>query len=178
MLATPDFIVEPLDPAKHRREAFDCGVEALNDYLRTRAGQDMRRFASGCWVLTQGANPTRILGYYTLSPESVDALELPELPGTLGKKLPRYRRLGAILIGRLAVATESKGKGLGTHLLFDALHRCVHAEIPAVMVLVDPKDEGAIAFYGRHGFQRLNESRMFLPMVTLAESLGNPGSHR
>jgi len=147
------FIVEPLDPAKHCREAFDCGVEVLNDYLRKRAGQDMRRFASGCWVLTHGTAPETIRGYYTLSPEAVDSVELPELPETLGKKLPRYRRLGAILLGRLAVNTESQGKGLGTMLLFDALHRCVHAEIPAVKVLVDPKDERGGSFYTSRGFQ-------------------------
>ncbi len=46
-----NYIVEPLDPAKHRRDEFDCGVPALNDYLRERAGQDMRRHAAGCWVL-------------------------------------------------------------------------------------------------------------------------------
>ena len=37
MPPAPCFLIEPLDPARHRREAFDWGVEALNDDLATRA---------------------------------------------------------------------------------------------------------------------------------------------
>jgi len=31
------YIIEPFNPAKHRRVEFDCGVAVLNDFLRTRA---------------------------------------------------------------------------------------------------------------------------------------------
>jgi len=34
---TPKFIIEPLDPAKHRREDFDCRVTELNAYLQRNA---------------------------------------------------------------------------------------------------------------------------------------------
>ena len=34
---------EPLDPNKHDRTAFDCGVEALNQYLLKFAIQDQKR---------------------------------------------------------------------------------------------------------------------------------------
>jgi GNAT superfamily N-acetyltransferase len=167
------YSVSTLDPKSHRREMFDCGVAALNDYLKERAGQDVRRFAAGCWVMTGADDPGRILGFYTLSAEAVDVTDMPELPAALGRKLPRYRRLGAILLGRLAVATELQGRGLGKLLLLDALHRCLSSEIPAVLVLVDPKDDAAAAFYAKFGFRRLNACRMFVATSELSEWLAS-----
>jgi hypothetical protein len=53
----------------------------------------------------------------------------------------------------------------------DALHRSLEAavEIAAMAVVVDAKDEGAVAFYGRYGFHPLQQqpARLFLPMNTL-----------
>ena len=34
---------ERLDPKKHHRKPFDCGVIALNDYLQQFANQDQKR---------------------------------------------------------------------------------------------------------------------------------------
>jgi len=51
-----------------------------------------------------------VLGYYTLSSQEIDA---GELPAELKKRTGRYERLGATLIGRLAVAQEHQGKDLG-----------------------------------------------------------------
>ena len=81
------FLFESLDSAKHGREAFDCGVEALNRYLREQAQQDVRRHAAGCWVLVESSEPAIILGYYTLSAESVITSELPDLSKSARKKL-------------------------------------------------------------------------------------------
>ena len=41
MSGHPLFRIELLDPARHRREEFDCGVAALNKYLKTQARKDM-----------------------------------------------------------------------------------------------------------------------------------------
>jgi len=53
----------------------------------------------------------------------------------------------------------------------DALRRALrHAEvIPAVVVVVDPKDLAAVAFYKRNGFQPLDERRMFVSMAELKQ---------
>ncbi len=177
MPANP-YRIEPLDPAKHRREAFDCGVEPLNRYLHERASQDVKRRAAGCWVLIAGENAQDILGYYTLSPEGVDLETLEVAAPALVKKLPRYPRLGAILLGRLAVARSQKGKDHGTTLLHDAMLRALHAEIPAILMVTDPKDEQAEAFYRKHGFDRLDDFRLFTTMQRIADTLGSPGSHR
>jgi hypothetical protein len=60
-------------------------------------------------------------------------------------------------------------------LLIDALRRCVRhsAEVGAVVVVTDPKDEKARKFYGDHGFLALDDRRMFLPMSELVEREAN-----
>mgnify|MGYP001274343326 CR=1 FL=1 len=164
----PKFIVEPLNPVKHRREAFDCGVETLTMFLRKRANQEARAFASACFVFVPKNDSGRIAGFYTLSQTSV---VLSDLPIALQRKLPRYPTLGATLIGRLARDLAFKGCGLGDLLLLDALRRALrHAgDIPAVVVVVDPKDLAAVAFYKRNGFQPLDDRRMFISMAELKQ---------
>ncbi len=166
------FEIEPLTPSCHDRGGFDCGVEPLNDYLKLRAAQDMKRRAAGCWVLTSIQSQRTILGYYTLSPEAVDLSALGVADPALIKKLPRYPRLGAVLLGRLAVALSARGQGLGEFLLLDAMARVLRAEIPAVLMVADPKDAQAEAFYRRFGFDRLNTDRMFVTMPRIETLLG------
>src|SRR3546814_8200033 len=59
-----------------------------------------------------------------------------------------------LLIGRLAVASDFQGLGLGADLLADALRRCAAAsEIAgARAVIVHAIDDDAVGFYARHGF--------------------------
>ncbi len=61
------FLIDPLNPAKHRREDFDCGMAALDDYLKTRARKDMDARVAVCFVAVPVAEPGCIAGYYTLS---------------------------------------------------------------------------------------------------------------
>jgi ribosomal protein S18 acetylase RimI-like enzyme len=166
--APSNYKIEALDPKTHARAAFDCGVEPLNRYLQEQARLDVKRLAAGCWVLVDAAQPKTILGYYTLSPESALSSELlANLPPEAAKKFPRYPRLGAYLIGRLAVHKAHQGQNLGRLLLLDALHRCALNPVPCVVVLVDPNDTAAEAFYARYGFRRLNDERMFLPTAEI-----------
>ncbi len=45
---------------------FTYGAESLDRYLKTQAGQDVRRKANAVFVLTSQDDPRRVLGYYTL----------------------------------------------------------------------------------------------------------------
>jgi ribosomal protein S18 acetylase RimI-like enzyme len=69
----------------------------------------------------------------------------------------------------LAVDQAHKGQGLGGALLADALHRSARSEIAAYGLMVDAKDDGAVAFYRWHGFIALPDSprMLFLPLATL-----------
>lgn len=162
----PDLSILPLGEG-HDRAGFTCGVESLDRYFQTQAGQDVRRRANGVFVLAGKADPARVLGYYTLC---ATVLAQGDVPEAARKVIPRYPLVSATLIGRLAVAKDRQGQRLGAILLSDALRRAlVSAEtVGSSMVVVDAVDAGAAAFYAAHGFVRLPDSmRLVLPMRTV-----------
>jgi predicted GNAT family N-acyltransferase len=142
----------------------------LDRYLFEQAGQDLRRFLAAVFVLEDLENQ-RLAGYYTLAATSIN---LADLPSQLTRKLPKYPRLPATLLGRLAVDSRYTGLGLGTFLLFDALHRSLMAEIGSMAVVVDAISERAKSFYEYHQFIPFTEepSRLYLPMATVVKMLG------
>ena len=153
--------------AQHDRAAFSCGSPSLDDYLRTRARQDAKRFVAAVFVMVPGDAPSVVAGYYTLSATSV-ALE--DVPEEFARKLPRYPFAPATLLGRLA--RDVRFPGTGKLLLVDALKRAYRqtGEIAAATVIVDAKDARARAFYESFGFRPLlaSANRLFLPMQTIA----------
>ena len=126
----------------------------------------MRKRVAAVFVLTSDAKT--IAGYYTLSQYAV---ELDAIPQEIAKKLPRYPQVPATLIGRLAVANEFRGKGLGEMLLMDALHRSLAGSrvVASAAVIVDAKDEQGLAFYRKYGFLELPQvpKRLFIPIATV-----------
>jgi predicted N-acetyltransferase YhbS len=171
MADQPQFTFEILDPAVHRREEFACESPELTAFLQTRARKEAKSRTSACFVLVPVADPGQIAGYYTLS---ATTLELEKLPVELTRKLPRYPRLPATLLGRLARALAFKGQGIGDLLMVDALKRAYEnsSVIGSVAVVVDPKDDHAAKFYGTFGFKPLDGRQMFLPMKAVPEWLG------
>jgi len=166
----PTFRFEPLDKKKHNRAAFSCEHEPLNRYLREQASQDIKKRVTAVYVLTPDGKT--IAGYYTLSQYAIDAGELP--PETIQKlHFPRYDKLPATLLGRLARSQEFKGKGVGELLLMGALTRALdHSRnIASLVVVVDAKDEKAKAFYRSYGFVDLPDhpNRLFLPMRSIEQ---------
>lgn len=170
MDSTAKPVIEILDTGRHDRSQFSCGVEALDHYLQSQAGQDARRRVAAPYVLLEPPSPA-IMGFYTLSNTSVQAAELPS---TLVKKLPRYPVLPATLLGRLAVDARQRGKAFGTLLLLDALRRCLRSETASLAVIVDAKDDMAVSFYERHEFYRLPDqsNRLFKPMAEVERLFG------
>ena len=156
--------IEPLGE-RHDRGGFDCGVEALDRYLRTQARQDMSRRIASCFVLVdEGTAP---LAYYTIAATSIGLAELPE---SLAKRLPRYPLVPATLLGRLAVDRRHRGRGFGQHMLLDAFARTLRSDIASWAIVVQAKDEGAAAFYRAHDFRSLTAGarQLFIPMTEVA----------
>jgi GNAT superfamily N-acetyltransferase len=162
------FVIEPL--AAHDRSAFSCGAPPLDRYLREQASQDVKRLMSSCFVAVEATTGT-IAGYYTLAATSVPATDLPmqEL-----KRLPRYPVLPAALVGRLAVDRRFHRRGLGSALLADAAHRVVRGDVKAFALIVEAKDEEAVAFYRLQGFQPFasRPRSLFLPLGTAKKARG------
>lgn len=154
--------------SSHDRTRFNCGSEPLDNYFHQQVSQDIRRRVTACYVAL--TSEERIAGFYTLASTS---LLLQDLPASMAKKLPRYPTVPAVRMGRLAVAQDFKGQGLGGALLADALDRCVRSEIAAYAMVVDAKDESAAAFYRHHGLITLPDQAhiLFLPL-TSARSAG------
>lgn len=154
----------PLDSAVHDREGFDCGVQALDEYIRRFAEQHRRRGISSVFILTDSARPEYILGYYTLSAAEVDAARLAEADR---KKLPRYP-VPCFRMGRLACRADQRGRGLGKLLVGCAVDRCLKArqQVAAYALIVDAKDDSSAAFYVHFGFKPFLDAKrtLYLPL--------------
>ena len=157
--------VEALGP-HHDRGAFASGVEPLDRYLRSQAGQDARKNMAAPFVLVlpDGA----VGGYYTLSATGV---KLTEFPAAITRKLPRYPLVPATLLGRLAVDQTYRGRGYGRFLLADALFRAVRNEIASFAIIFDAKDDAARHFYQRESFLPFPDQplRLFRSMADIAK---------
>ena len=160
-----NLVIEPLGK-QHNRAAFSCGVADLDDYLKRRAGQDVRRRIARVFVCTEGGSDV-VLGFYTLSALSIDVSSLPE---DQARKLPRHP-VPAALIGRLAVDRSAQGRGLGRLLVTDAIQRTLGAseQVAIHAVVVDAKNEAARRFYQAYGFLSLPDQpmRLFLPLRSI-----------
>jgi ribosomal protein S18 acetylase RimI-like enzyme len=157
------------------RGAFCSGVDALDRYFRERVTQDVRRRVSNCFVLLNAEN--QVAGYYTFAAAGIPLTDLPE---SLTKRLPRYPSLPAGLIGRLAVDSRHQRQGLGALLVVDAVARAVRAEPAIYALVVDAKDNHAVAFYARLGFHRFasQSNRLFIPIKEIAKRLSEAGLGR
>lgn len=148
---------------------FDCGVAGLNEWLRQFAESDQRAGASVTYVLTRVG---QVVGFYTLAPSAIEPVRAAQ---RLGAGLPRNRPIPVILLARLGLDRSEQGSGLGSELLRDALARCAAAadEIGGRAVLVHVKDEAAVQFYRRWGFQGLpdNPHHLYLLMKDLRASI-------
>ena len=112
--------IEPL--GKHDRAAFSCGVAALDNWFRLRAGQDEKRNVARVFVAIHDQHG--IVGFYSLSSFT---LAIADLPPEHVKRLPRYGVIPAALIGRLARDLRVRGEGVGGLLLADAVRRVIGA---------------------------------------------------
>ena len=156
----------------HDRASFDCGVDALNAFLRQTARQHMDRGISRTFVLidANAETATTIAGYFALSACEGNAGDLPLV---LSKKLPR--KIPAARIGRLAVAKDLQGQGIGSALLMGAIRGVSKSaeSIGIAGLFVDAKDGDAASFYKHHGFIVLPYQPLvlFLPLAALRESI-------
>lgn len=160
--------LEAFDRQRHDRSGFDCGVSALNDYLRTQLGQHGRKDLTRGYVAVAADN--RVVGYFTLAAGRLSVSVLPDQGG-----LPARMPLPTTLLGRLAVDKTWQGHGVGASLVAHALTIAVHGaeSIASAVVEVEGKDEKAKAFYAKFGFRSLKDDRlhMYLPMETARQAV-------
>ncbi len=160
--------IEPL--GKHDRAAFSCGVAALDDWFRHRAGQDEKRNVARVFVAID--DRYGVVGFYSLSSFT---LAIVDLPPEYAKRLSRYDAIPAALIGRLARDERLRGEGVGDLLLADAVRRVLGAarSLAIFAIVVDALDERAAAFYRDFGFTPFpsRPRRLFMPTSEAAQAM-------
>jgi GNAT superfamily N-acetyltransferase len=142
---------------EHVRAGFRSGDSSLDDWLVRMALQQQRKNYARTRVLLADKEPGRILGYYALTPCQVDTEHMPAQ-----RRLPR--RVGGILLARLAVDRAAQGKGFGEILLADAIEttRASIAAVGGTGLFADAVDERAAAFYHRYGFESFRDDPLRL----------------
>lgn len=169
-MSLPAWREEPVARA-HRRAAFDCGSQPLDEYLARFARQNHELGGAKTFVAVPVDEPAIVLGYYSISPAS---LVYDRVPTAVTKGLARHE-VPAFRLGRLAVDRSVQGLGLGGQLLLAAGTRAlaVAAQVGGVAMLIDAKDERAAAWYQRYGaLPLIDDARaLVLPLTTIAHVL-------
>lgn len=156
--------LEPLSD-NHDRGSFSCGTPAIDDYFKTRAGQESKKYLAKCFVAVSTTDNS-IVGFYTLSAGSVP---LDLLPQTVAKNI-RYHDVPVILLGRIGVDRRFQGQGIGTELLLDACEHAMNAPIGAIGVVLDAK-ETVKNWYLERDFEIIQELRLILTFKNLLKIL-------
>lgn len=159
MAAEEDWVEAPISRS-HDRAGFDCGVAALNDYLRRHARQNHESGSAKTYIAAGRNDPRRILGYYSVAPM---ALAFARTPSALRRGLAQYD-IPAFRLARLAVSKSLQGKGLGAWLLASAADRCMRVadSVGGVFMVIDAKDEEAARWYARFGAVALVDTALTL----------------
>jgi GNAT superfamily N-acetyltransferase len=159
-----NFVGPVLLTPEHRLNEFDCGDEALNQWLTTKAPHNQAEGGSRTWVVTVD---DRVVAYYASSTAVI-------LRAEATKRAARNQPdpVPALLLGRLAVDIKYRGQGLGAALLKHFLVKSLEvAQIAGVRVLlVHAKDASAAGFYARYGFgpSPIDELTMMLLVKDIA----------
>jgi GNAT superfamily N-acetyltransferase len=149
----------PID-STFNREAFDCGNEQLNTYLKRFARQNHDRNISRTFVALKNPDDTEIAGFYSICMAQVSHTSFPAKDQ---RRLPRYP-VPAMRLSQLAVNQSAQGQGLGKVMLARALDTSVELSetVGIYAVVVDAIDESARNFYLKYGFTPFIDQPMSL----------------
>jgi GNAT superfamily N-acetyltransferase len=149
---------------------FCCGKPELDDWLRTKAGQQERSDNTRTFL---AIDPERdgVAGYYATTTYRLDLDQAATAYGVGRRKYP----VPAVLLARLAVDERFAGQGIGRQLLVHAMEGIASASnvLGFEIVVVHAIDADAVTFYARYGFTRFAEHplHLFMPTKTLRATL-------
>lgn len=158
----------------HDRDAFDCGNDDLNGFLRRHARKSHMQGGAKTFLAIDDSD-SRILGFYSLAPASIAYERTPEI---VRRGLARYDVPG-FRLARLAVSRNLQGQGLGGQLLLAAGKRCLLAasEVGGVALVIDAKNESVAGWYASYGALPLLDAPktppipLILPLTTIKAAL-------
>jgi predicted N-acetyltransferase YhbS len=146
------------------RRSFSCGKPDMDDWLKTKAGQQERANNTRTFLAVDGS---KVIGYYATKAYEVGLDEVAEMYGVGRRAYP----IPAVLLARLAVDAGFQGQKIGSLLLLHALSEIAEASrhIGLEVVVVDAIDRDAVTFYAQRGFTQFqdHELRLFMPLKDL-----------
>lgn len=155
------------------RSSFSSGKPDLDDWLKTKAGQQERANNTRTFLAVDGS---RVIGYYATTAYRLGLDEAAEMYG-IGK---RAYPIPAVLLARLAVDVSFQGRGLGSKLLLHALSQIAEASrhVGFEVVVVHAIDQDAVTFYTQRGFTRFQDHdlHLFMPVRNLLATLASLSS--
>lgn len=174
------YVIEPLDPTRHDRTAFSCGVAQVDNYLKRTANKLAKAGNVRVFVMTNETG--RIVGFYAVNAHAIDYRDLPD---RFARTRPSHGSIPAAFISMMGRDTRDAGQGIGPILLADALKRIVRAadSLGIAVVALDVFDCGdasrvarRTALYERFGFIALPSMprRMILPVSTIQTLINEP----
>jgi GNAT superfamily N-acetyltransferase len=156
-------------------ENFDCGDDALNNYLKRHAWTNQQKISIGVSYVAADENaPLFVLGYFTLAMASVPRDAFPK---KYVRGLPPYD-LPLILLVRLAVDRRFASRGIGHALISEAFHISLRVadEVGCRCIITDAY-RNRVNWYARYGFIAIEGAaqsgpqRMFLDIRTVRAAL-------
>jgi predicted N-acetyltransferase YhbS len=149
-------------------DRFDCGNEALNQFLKQTARQHIQKGISRTFVLVDTEQPNIIIGFFTLT---LCEIRVEKRTSQFAKKYPS--KVPGVKLARLGVNQVWQRQGIGEILMLDAMQRAliVAENAGGIGLFVDAKDEAARTYYERFGFVSLEDAllEMFLPLSTIQQ---------
>jgi GNAT superfamily N-acetyltransferase len=152
-------------------ENFDCGDDALSNYLKRHAWANQQKISIGVsYVAADESAPRPVLGYFTLAMTGVPRDAFPK---KYVRGLPPYD-LPLILLARLAVDRRFAGQGIGHALISEALRISLRVadEVGCRCIITDAY-RNRVSWYARYGFvpiegaAKSGPQRMFLDIRTV-----------
>lgn len=168
-------VIEPLDPVRHDRAGFSCGVAQVDNFFRRTANKLSKADNIRTFVMVGPGG--ELIGFYATNAHAVDYTELPE---RFARNRPSHGSIPAAYISMIGVDARFQGSGYGGDLLVDCLMRLVRASdaLGIAVVMLDVLDCGdpekvakRLALYADYGFQALqsNPLRLFISMETVRQ---------
>lgn len=166
-------VIEPLDPARHDRAAFSCGIDQVDNFFRRTANKLTKAGNVRTFVMVKPEG--EVIGFYATNAHAIDYTQLPD---QFARNRPSHGSIPAAYISMIGVDRRFQRQGYGGDLLVDCLARLAGAAdaLGIAVVVLDVLDCGNSetvakrrALYTSYGFEPLpsNELRLFLPMATV-----------
>ena len=180
MSPQPLYVIEPfVDPARHDRAGFSCGVAAVDNYFKNTANKLAE--AGNVRLFVMVSSDQALIGFYAVNAHAVAYVDLPK---RFARARPGHGSIPAAFIAMIGRDQRYSGAGFRGDLLVDALRRIAQVadSLGIAVVSLDVLDCGDShrtarrqALYESYGFHPLpsNPTRLFLPLNAIRKLMAD-----